>query len=111
MPKVINYTDEQTKYLIDTYTANPNKETVEKLAEEMGKTVKSVIGKLSREKVYVKPEYTTKLGSKPETKIEIVSAITKALNTDAKLEGLTKCPKQDLLKLREIIEYHVDKSA
>ena len=47
-----NYTDDQTKHMIQVYQANPTRETVDKLALEMGKTVKSVIGKLSREKVY-----------------------------------------------------------
>ena len=58
-----NYTDEQTKHMIAKYQANPTRETVDKLAMEMGKTVKSVIGKLSREKVYVKKDYVTKRGN------------------------------------------------
>ena len=63
-----NYTDEQTKDMIAKYQANPTRETVDKLAMELGKTVKSVIGKLSREKVYVKKDYVTKRGEKPVTK-------------------------------------------
>lgn len=45
-----NYTPEQTTQLVTGYQAG---ETVEQLAEAMGKTVRSVVAKLSREGVYV----------------------------------------------------------
>ena len=54
------------------YSANPTRETVEELADELGKSIKSVIGKLSREGVYQKTEYLTKTGEKPITKKELV---------------------------------------
>ena len=47
----MNYTDEQTKYMVDEYTNKPTRITVERLAKELDKTPKSVIGKLSREGV------------------------------------------------------------
>ena len=45
-----NYTAEQTTQLVAGYQAG---ETVEQLAEALGKTVRSVVAKLSREGVYV----------------------------------------------------------
>lgn len=45
----VNYTPEQTKELVEGYKAG---KTVEQLAESMGKTVRSVVAKLSREQVY-----------------------------------------------------------
>ena len=45
-----NYTPEQTQQLVAGYQAG---ETVEVLATQLGKTVRSVVAKLSREGVYV----------------------------------------------------------
>ena len=67
----VNYTEEQVKQMIEEYSAKPNRETVENLADMFDKSIKSIIGKLSREGVYKKTEYVTKTGEKPETKLEI----------------------------------------
>ena len=67
----VNYTEEQVAVMIEKYSNNPTRETVEFLAEEMDKSIKSIIGKLSREGVYKKTEYVTKTGEKPITKVEI----------------------------------------
>jgi len=58
----INYTQDQVEYIVNQYRLSPTRETVEKLAEELEKSIKSIIGKLSREGVYTKTEYTTKTG-------------------------------------------------
>ena len=68
----VNYTEEQVAVMIEKYSNNPTRETVEFLAQEMDKSIKSIIGKLSREGVYKKTEYVTKTGEKPITKVEIV---------------------------------------
>ena len=52
----INYTSDMVSLMKDRYSANPTRETVEELAEELDKSIKSVIGKLSREGVYQKTE-------------------------------------------------------
>ena len=49
-----NYTNEQVSYMIDKYNEAPTRDTVQILAEELGKSTKSIIGKLSREGVYQK---------------------------------------------------------
>ena len=61
----VNYTEEQVAYMTKLYEENPTRETVENLAEEFGKSVKSIIGKLSREGVYKKTVYKTKTGEDP----------------------------------------------
>ena len=50
----INYSIEDTQYIIDQYKNDPNRETVDRLAQELEKSAKSIIGKLSREGVYQK---------------------------------------------------------
>ena len=44
----VNYTEEQVAVMIEKYSNNPTRETVEFLAQEMDKSIKSIIGKLSR---------------------------------------------------------------
>ena len=58
-----NYTREQTDFIVGTYSAEPCMETVKELAEKIGKSPKSVIGKLSREGVYQRSVYVTKTGA------------------------------------------------
>ena len=69
----MNYNEEQTKHIVEAYQSNPNRETVEALAKELSKSIKSIIGKLSREGVYRREIYKTKTGELPVTKVEIVS--------------------------------------
>ena len=38
-----NYTEEQVQYMVDQYTAKPNRDTVDLLAEELNKSIKSII--------------------------------------------------------------------
>ena len=91
---MINYTQDQVEYITNQYRLKPDRDTVEKLAEELDKSVKSIIGKLSREGVYRKTEYTTKTGEKPVTKLEIVQEMADLLEIPVeKLSGLEKSPK------------------
>ena len=39
----MNYTDEQTAHIKEQYLANPNRVTVEKLADELNKSVKVML--------------------------------------------------------------------
>lgn len=101
----MNYTDEQTKYIIEIYGLNPTRETVDALAKEMDKSVKSIIGKLSREGVYRREVYRTKTGENPVTKAEIVQSMGEVLCLEpAELSGLEKAPKGTLKKLEEAIK-------
>ena len=100
----VNYTEEQVKHMVAEYSANPTRETVENLADELEKSIKSIIGKLSREGVYKKTEYTTKTGEKPITKVELVEELAIELEIEPTvLAGLEKAPKTALKALREAI--------
>ena len=97
----MNYSEDITKYMVEQYASDPSRETVEKLAKELEKSIKSVIGKLSREGVYRREIYKTKSGETPVTKVEIVSSIAESLGLDGDtLLGLDKAPK-NTLKLLE----------
>ena len=100
----VNYTEEQVAVMIEKYSNNPTRETVEILAQEMDKSIKSIIGKLSREGVYKKTEYVTKTGEKPITKVEIVENLEEKLGLpNQTLAGLEKSPKTVLRRLYESV--------
>ena len=100
----VNYTEEQVAVMIEKYSNNPTRETVECLAQEMDKSIKSIIGKLSREGVYKKTEYVTKTGEKPITKVEIVENLEEKLGLpNQTLAGLEKSPKTVLRRLYESV--------
>ena len=96
----INYTDEQTAFLVEKYSENPSMETVVLLAEKFDKTTKSIIGKLSREGVYKRAVYKSKSGELPITKVELVNNIAENLGIEVEnLVGLEKSPKATLKTL------------
>ena len=100
----VNYTPEMVDTMKSRYSANPTRETVEELANELNKSIKSVIGKLSREGVYQKTEYLTKTGEKPVTKRELVEKVAEILAVDYQaLAGLEKSPKSSLKLLEETL--------
>ena len=97
---MINYTEEETKHIVEQYNAVPTMETVQNLAEELGKSTKSIIGKLSREGVYKRAVYTSKSGAVPVTKVELVNNIAENLGIEVEnLVGLEKSPKTALQAL------------
>lgn len=94
------YTVEQTLELVEAYKAEPSQETVTAFAEKFGKTVKSVIAKLSREGVYQKKEYVSKAGTKPVKKEELATELMEAFwLSDAEADSLAKANKTALLKI------------
>ena len=100
----VNYTEEQVDLMKEQYTKNPSRETVENLAETLDKSIKSIIGKLSREGVYKKTVYKTKTGEDPETKKEIVQDLAEKLELEYEtIAGLEKSPKAALKILRSAI--------
>ena len=104
----VNYTESQVQMMIEAYTSSPTRETVENLAEELEKSVKSIIGKLSREGVYQKTEYLTKAGEKPVTKREIVEKISELVGIEYQtLAGLEKAPKSSLKALQDSLILHL----
>jgi len=89
---VVQYTPEQTSTLVAEYTAGAS---VEAIATAMGKSVRSVIAKLSREGVYkAKPKAA---GTATFRKAQLIEAIAARLGVPSeKLESLEKATKEAL---------------
>ena len=95
--KAVNYTPEQTAQMVLDYS---NGTTVEAIAETLGKTVRSVVAKLSREGVYKAKTYVSKTGApvvKKDAHADAIGAILKM--TEAEIESLTKANKTALEKI------------
>jgi hypothetical protein len=99
--KTVNYTPEQTAQMVADYSAGVSVETI---AENLGKTVRSVVAKLSREKVYKAKEYVSKTGEKPVKKdahADAIGAILRLPEND--IESLTKANKSALKAIFEAL--------
>ena len=92
-----NYTEDMVAEMTEAYQANPTRETVEELASKFGKTVRSIIAKLSREGVYVAQPRVTKSGEPVVRKAELVAQIN--AHFEIELPTLVKASKADLQKL------------
>lgn len=92
------YTEDEVDYLLDVYKKASNKQQVlTELSSQLGKSRRSIIGKLSRLGVYEKKVYLTKRGDVPVTKQELVHKLAIAWEIDLdSLEGLDKAPKAAL---------------
>lgn len=101
MPR--NYTDEQTKILESEYDGSADSISV--LAEKLGKSERSIIGKLAKMGVYQKQSYKNKLGEDPVKKIEMVSEIAMLVGVDTEeIEGIEKSDKRHLKRLLEALK-------
>ena len=99
--KTVNYTPEQTAKMVADYAQGV---TAESIAESMGKTVRSVVAKLSREGVYKKKEYVSKTGEKPVKKDAHADAIGAILQlSEGEVDSLTKANKSALKTIFEAL--------
>jgi hypothetical protein len=99
--KAINYTPEQTAALVADYRDGIS---VEQLAMQLGKSVRSIVAKLSREGVYQKKEYKTKTGEavvKKDSVADAIGAILRLPEND--VESLTKANKSALKAIFEAL--------
>ena len=99
--KVVNYSPEQTAQMVADYKAGV---TVETIAQNLGKTVRSVVAKLSREKVYVAKTYVSKTGEpvvKKDAHADAIGAILRLPEND--IESLTKANKSALKAIFEAL--------
>lgn len=99
--KTVNYTAEQTAMIVADYAAG---QTVEALAEKLGKSVRSIVAKLSREGVYKKKEYKTKTGEavvKKDAHADAIGAILGLAEND--VDSLTKANKSALKAIFEAL--------
>lgn len=101
-PKAVNYTTEQVEKMTADYISGVS---VEKIAEALGKSTRSIVAKLSRElkgteHEYKAKTYATKNGEKVQKKDETADAIGAVLKmTEAEIESLTKANKTALVKI------------
>lgn len=90
--KIVSYTPEQTVALVEGYKAGTSVET---LAEAVGKSVRSVIAKLSKEGVYVAKAKAS--GSTRVTKAMLVAMIAAKVGaSEEALESLEKATHEAL---------------
>ena len=99
--KAVNYTPEQTAKIIADYQAGV---PVADIASALGKTVRSIVAKLSREKVYIAKSYVNKNGEKPVKKDVTADAIGAILRlSENDVESLTKANKSALKAIFEAL--------
>ncbi len=99
------YTKAQENEMIEEYTANPTKETVEKIAANYHFPERSVIAKLSALGVYKKKHYTSKNGETPIKKSELADNLGSILNLqDYEVEQLEKISKPLIKKLISLFQ-------
>ena len=95
--KTVNYTAEQTAAMVQAYQAGTD---VAAIAESLGKSVRSIVAKLSREGVYQKKTYTTKNGEAPVKKDALADKLAEIAGlTEAEADSLTKANKTALAKI------------
>lgn len=95
--KAVNYTPEQTTKMVSDYLAGV---TVDAIATELGKSVRSIVAKLSREKVYKAKTYTSKTGEAVVKKDELADKMAEVFGlTEAEADSLTKANKTALKKI------------
>lgn len=95
--KTVNYTQDQVSQMVADYQAG---QSVESIADGMGKSVRSIVAKLSREGVYQAKSYVSKTGEKPVKKDLVADQIAHILDlTESEADSLTKANKTALLKI------------
>ena len=94
-----NYTDEMVATLVSSYATKEgsNKEFVEHIANELGRTSKSIVAKLVSLNLYKTEAKTTKTGVAVISKAELVGMIEQYF--DMELPSFVKATKQDLQTL------------
>lgn len=99
--KNVNYTADQVTQMVADYNGGKGM-SVEVLAAAMGKSVRSVVAKLSREKVYVAKSKNTNL--RANTKAETVASIEKLLGAEVgEFVSLEKATAAALNKLAVLV--------
>lgn len=92
--KQVNYTPEQVTQIVEAYKAGTE---VDQIAQLVGKTVRSVVAKLSREGVY---QPKAKAASSRMTKEDLVGRIEAHFELErGTLDSLTKASRDQLILL------------
>lgn len=106
--KRVNYTEEQTAAIVNRYQAG---ETVEMIAESIGKAVRSVRSKLVREGVYVAAEKPVKAKREEgPTKKELLREL-ESLAPHFPIEGFVNATKEALTALIDHLQSEAEAPA
>ena len=93
--KAVNYTDVQTVKLLALYAEG---NTTEAIANALGKNVRSIVAKLSREGVYKAKAYVSKSGADVTAKSELAEKICAKANLPLDMaDSISKANKQALV--------------
>lgn len=100
-----NYSAEVTETILKLWDeSKKDKDAVATIAALVGKTTRSLVAKLSREKVYVKQAYVTKAGTAPVSKEQQVANIAAFIGKRPdELESLEKATKNVLQTLQDFL--------
>lgn len=100
--KTVNYTAEQTAAMLADYAAGVSTEAI---AAKVGKTVRSVVAKLSREGVYQKKERVSKTGEAIVKKDSLADQLGMLVGlTEAETDSLSKANKTALAKILNCVK-------
>jgi predicted transcriptional regulator len=100
--KAANYTVEQTAQLVADYVAGVS---VESLAVSMGKSVRSIVAKLSREGVYKAKERVSKTGEAVVKKDALSDQLAVLCGlSESEADSLTKANKTALAKILNCVK-------
>jgi hypothetical protein len=97
----MSYTEETTQLIIEEYVADPCRETVDRLAEEHGKTARSIIAKLASAGVYQAPPRLSKTGEPVTRKEDLAKEIGEWFGIE--VPTLSKAAKLDLQRLHKAL--------
>ena len=106
-PKVVNYSDETVSMMVSRYTAATNdaerEAVVVALAAELGKVKRSIVARLSKSEVYVKPTKVSKVTGAVAAKKDVlaVDLTSAAQAAGVVLVSAEKMAKVDMAKLLE----------
>lgn len=95
------YTEELTALIVSEYTNDPTRATVDRLAEEHNKSIRSIIAKLSSAGVYKAPQRLSKNGEPIVRKEELVKDIGAWFGIE--VPSLAKAAKLELIALHKAL--------
>ena len=97
-----NYSESMIAEITAKYSADPVRATVDTLADQFGKSPRSIIAKLSALGIYQKAERQTKRGEPVVKKEFFVNAVNERLGRE--LPSVAKMTKVDLQALLELLD-------
>ena len=95
------YTEELTQLIIDEYSADPCRATVDRLSEEHNKSPRSIIAKLASAGVYQAPPRLSKSGDPIVRKEDLASEIGQWFGIE--VPSLAKAAKLELITLHKAL--------